>query len=215
MSFKPPKSEKLTLAGPAGELEALLEEPELERVDRFAVVCHPHPLYQGTMTNKVVHTLARAFQELGAVTVRFNFRGVGLSAGTYDQGNGETEDCLAVVDWARRRWPDARPCLGGFSFGAWVAIKAASSIDDLAQLVSVAPPVQRFELLHAELPQCPWLIVQGTDDELVDCDGVLDRVNSMAPGPELVVLEGVDHFFHGRLNDLKSTLLQNLNPHDA
>jgi alpha/beta superfamily hydrolase len=203
------------IAGPTGDLEALLEEPEMNRVDEFAVVCHPHPLYQGTMTNKVVHTLARAFQELGMATVRFNFRGVGQSAGVYDEGDGETEDCLAVVDWARKRWPNARPSLGGFSFGAWIAIKAASRIEDLVQLVTIAPPVHRVELPQGKLPSYPWLIVQGSDDELVDCDGVVEWVNSMAPGPELVVLEGVDHFFHGRLNDLKSTLLHNLNRKDA
>lgn len=201
--------------GTAGQLESLLEEPGLDHIDSFAVVCHPHPLYQGTMNNKVVHTLARAFQESGMATVRFNFRGVGQSQGTYDKGDGETEDCLAVLDWARMRWPKARPCLGGFSFGAWVAIRAASQVNDTAQLVSIAPPVQRFELKDAELPECPWLIVQGTDDELVDCDGVVDWVNSLPPGPELVVLEGVDHFFHGRLNDLKRTLLNNLIRHDA
>ena len=210
MSFKPPKAEKLTLAGPVGELEALVEEPDLDRIDGFAVVCHPHPLYQGTMTNKVVHTVARAFQELGLATVRFNFRGVGKSAGVYDEGNGETEDCLAVLDWARTRWPNATPSLGGFSFGAWIAIRAASRVRDLARLVSIAPPVQRFDFQELEMPRCRWLIVLGADDELVDCEGVINWVNDIAPGPELVVLEGVDHFFHGRLSDLKHTVLHNL-----
>ena len=210
MTIKPPKPEKISLRGPAGRLEALLEEPGGEAIRAIAVVCHPHPLYQGTMHNKVAHTLARAFHEMGVTTVRFNFRGVAESEGQYDEGIGETEDALSVLAWIQDRWPSSPSWLAGFTFGAWIALKASSRAPHLAQLVTVAPPVERITADDIEYPSCPWLIVQGSDDELVDCDAVISWVNQMPPGPELVVLEGVDHFFHGRLNDLKQTIVENV-----
>src|ERR1700722_3706332 len=126
-----PRAERLAIAGPAGKLEALIETPVSEGsaggdVSAFGVVCHPHPLYGGTLDNKVVHTLARAFEERGAPTIRFNFRGVGESAGSYDEGRGETEDALAVIAFGRARWPQAALWLGGFSFrGAAAGLAAA------------------------------------------------------------------------------------------
>ncbi|MFO7278462.1 MAG: alpha/beta hydrolase, partial [Pseudomonadota bacterium] len=125
MTFRPPKPEPVRLDGPAGVLEALLEEPADAVPGRFAVVCHPHPLHGGTMNNKVVHTLARTFNELGIRSLRFNFRGVGASEGSYAEGIGETEDALAVIEWGRVRWPGAEPLLAGFSFGGIVALRAA------------------------------------------------------------------------------------------
>src|SRR5262245_11120788 len=125
MASRAPRVERLQLPGPAGELEALIETPEGASAAAFGVICHPHPLYGGTMDNKVVHTLSRAFQELGAPTIRFNFRGVGRSAGTFANGDGETEDTLALVRWGRERWPGAQVWLAGFSFGGAVAIRAA------------------------------------------------------------------------------------------
>jgi alpha/beta superfamily hydrolase len=111
MVLKAPRAERLTLAGPAGGLEALIETPATgdgsAPVSAFAVVCHPHPLYGGTLDNKVVHTLARAFNQCGAPAIRFNFRGVGTSAGSYDEGRGEIKDALAVIAWGRKRWPPA------------------------------------------------------------------------------------------------------------
>lgn len=209
MAFKPPKPEKISLDGPAGRLEAILEQPEAAPTRAVAVVCHPHPLYQGTMHNKVVHTIARGLHELDVVTVRFNYRGVGDSEGIYDDGAGETEDALSALTWMRERWPDSPVCLAGFSFGAWIALKVATRTPDVRQLVTVAPPVERIATDVHEYPSCPWLIIQGSDDELVDCDAVISWVNQLPPGPELAVLDGVDHFFHARLNDLKHTILEN------
>ena len=133
----------IEIAGPMGRLEALLEEPESATTEAFAIVCHPHPLHQGTMNNKVVHTVARAVNLTGRPALRFNFRGVGKSAGRYDNGDGETEDLLAVVDWGKQRWPGARLWLAGFSFGSHVALRATQIVEP-DRLILVAPPVTRF-----------------------------------------------------------------------
>jgi alpha/beta superfamily hydrolase len=204
--LRPPLAERITLAGPAGAIEAIAEDPQSAQPPACAVICHPHPLGGGTMTNKVVHTLARCFQELGAATLRFNFRGVGASEGQFDDGNGETQDALAAIAWARARWP-ARPLwLAGFSFGALVALRAAAQSGP-ALLVTVAPPVGRWDLRTIEVPNCRWLIVQGDSDELVDAAAVRHWASALAQPPQLTLLVGVDHFFHGRLHDLKDAVL--------
>lgn len=195
------------LPGPAGELQALTARPET--VAGVAVICHPHPLYGGTLHNKVVHYLARTLNELDIATVRFNFRGVEKSAGSYDQGQGEQDDCRAVIDWARNWQPDRPLWLAGFSFGAYVALAVAREAD-LAQLITVAPPVTVFSFTDMALPQCPWLLIQGLQDEVVPAQAVLDWARSCRPQPEIVALEGVSHFFHGRLNLLRQTLLDRL-----
>ena len=119
------RAERLSIDGPSGALEVLREEPvEQARIARFGVVCHPHPLYGGTLDNKVAHTLAHAVLELGIPALRFNFRGVGASAGHFDDGRGEVDDALAVLEWGSAHWPQAVPWLLGFSFGAVVAIRA-------------------------------------------------------------------------------------------
>ncbi|HJY37507.1 MAG TPA: alpha/beta fold hydrolase, partial [Steroidobacteraceae bacterium] len=162
-----PTTERTTIAGPAGDLEALLEIPAGADGARVAVICHPHPVYGGTMTNKVVHMLAKAFYERGVPALRFNFRGVGASAGRYDEGEGETLDALAAIDWALQRWPGATLWAAGFSFGGAIAVRAAIA-RDAQRLVTVAPAVHRFAVSGAELPRCPWLLIQGDRDELVD-----------------------------------------------
>ena len=121
--FRPPVPHRVTIPGPAGDIEAVVETPEGAAPAAFAVVCHPHPLFGGTLDNKVVHTLARTFQELGAPTIRFNFRGVGRSAGSFANGAGESEDASAVIEWGRARWPGASLWLAGFSFGGAIAIR--------------------------------------------------------------------------------------------
>lgn len=205
-----PRAEHLQLAGPAGALESIIEEPEGSA--GVAVICHPHPLYHGTMTNKVAHTLARAFNDVGFTAVRFNFRGVGRSEGEYADAIGETDDTLAVVDWARQNWPGQPLWLAGFSFGAYVALHAAAKARPDG-IVSVAVPVQRFDVGALQQPECPWIVIQGDHDELVEADEVIAWIDGLEPGPELVVLEGVDHFFHGRLRDLRQLLNDLLVPH--
>ena len=204
---KPPRAERFTIAGPAGGLEALLESPAGgAAAAAFGVVCHPHPLYGGTLDNKVVWTVARAFQELGAPAIRFNFRGVGASAGSYDDGHGERADALAVIGWGRERFPGAQLWLGGFSFGAAVAVCAAGSARP-ARLVAVAPGITRVDVRQAASPACPWLIVQGDADEVVPAQTVLEWARGLDPQPTLRVLAGASHFFHGRINELRDTVV--------
>jgi hypothetical protein len=171
----------------------------------FGVVCHPHPLFGGTMTNKVAHTVARAFTAHGAATLRFNFRGVGASAGSYDDGRGETDDLLAVVGYARARFPDLPLWLGGFSFGSFVALRGHSAAG-AARLVTIAPPVGRWDFGGLEPPRCPWLVVQGDQDDLVDHRAVAQWLAPMPAAPRLVLLAGAEHFFHGRLHEVKSAI---------
>ena len=180
-------------------------EPAGATPARCAVICHPHPLFGGTMDNKVVTTLARTVAQRGAGTIRFNFRGVGASGGQHSNGIGETDDALAVVDWATNRWPSAPIWLCGFSFGAYVALVVASQ-RCTDRLVTVAPPVGRMNLESLTVPRCPWLIVQGSEDEVVDAREVLAWAQRLSPPPRVVVLPGVTHFFHGRLADLAETV---------
>ncbi|MEZ5515850.1 MAG: alpha/beta hydrolase [Steroidobacteraceae bacterium] len=207
MPFTPPSPQALRIQGPTGALETKLEDPGTSPATRFGIVCHPHPVYGGTMDNKVVHTLARAMQELGAPTLRFNFRGAGASEGTFDDGRGEVDDLLAVARFARERWPYAELWLAGFSFGAWVALQAEHRLSP-AKLVTVAPPVGRFVSGTVDTPQAPWLLIQGDADEVVASAKVLAWAAALAPGPELAVLTGAGHFFHGRLHELKDTVLR-------
>ncbi len=204
------RAEILTLAGPSGAIEARLESADeigtaIPAV--FGVVCHPHPLYGGTMDNKVTHVLARAMQESGAPTFRFNFRGVGASAGVFDNGRGEVDDLAAVVAEGRRRWPSAELWLGGFSFGAFVALSGASRLAPV-KLVAVAPPVARFELGSVVHPECDWLLAQGDADDVVPSDAVLRWAAEQPRPPRLHVLHGAGHFFHGRLHELKPLVLE-------
>lgn len=204
----PTAAQALTIPGPAGTLEALLDVPSaIAEPESVAVICHPHPQYGGTMTNKVVYSIARAFNEAGAPSVRFNYRGVGKSTGSYDDGNGETDDAIAVLDWVAQRWPGARLCLGGFSFGGAVAIRAATA-RDVTRLVTVAPAIRRVTVDEGSLPQCPWLIVQGDRDELVDPNDIQQWAQALPESPRLAVLNGVEHFFHGRLNELRQVVVQ-------
>lgn len=206
---KAPVRETLTIAGPAGGLEAMLETPVGFDGARVAVLCHPHPQHQGTMLNKVVHTLARAMNDLGIAALRFNFRGTGVSQGVYADGEGEVDDVIAVVNYVRQRWPDASVWLAGFSFGAVVSARAAGKIG-AARLISIAPAVNILGKHLAELPAMPWLIVQGDADEVVPVAEVIDWVATLEPSPELAVMPGVDHFFHGQLVELRELLVNRL-----
>jgi alpha/beta superfamily hydrolase len=207
--MRPVGPERLPIAGPVGAIETVLDQPREAAGDRFAVVCHPHPQFGGTLDNKVVHTLARTLNETGVPTLRFNFRGVGKSAGAYADGIGETDDALAVIDWGRSRWPAAQLWLAGFSFGGYVALRAAQQ-RDCSRLITVAPPVARFRFAGLAVPRCPWLIIQGDADDVVDFRAVQAWASSLEPAPRVVLLSGVDHFFHGRLHDLKETVLREL-----
>lgn len=200
------KSESLIVRGPVGDLETVIDAPEVGAVGEVAVVCHPHPLHGGTMTNKVAHMLAKSFNSAGIPAIRFNFRGVGKSAGTYAEGIGETDDALAIIEWARSRWVGASISLAGFSFGGAVAIRAAAATEP-ARLVTVAPAVDRVHVPVDRLPRCPWLVIQGDQDEVVDPSAVQAWIEHLPDPPELALIPGVGHYFHGTLNQLKQTVL--------
>lgn len=214
MSQKPPRAERIAIPGPAGGLQAVVEtpvveDPQAQDPSHFAVVCHPHPLFGGTLDNKVVYTLARAFEELGAPAIRFNFRGVGSSAGTYDEGVGETEDALAIIRYGQSRWPAAALWLAGFSFGGAVAVRSAShSAPQL--LVAVSPAVMRLDKLDvsgSNVRNCPWLIVQGDADEVIEAQAVLQWASKVTPEPVVRVMKGASHFYHGRLQELRDEVV--------
>lgn len=209
---KSAQSESLFIDGPAGHLQTLVETPadDERRSGSVAIVCHPHPAHGGAMTNKVAHTLARAMLLCGHVAVRFNFRGVGDSQGSYDEGRGELADALAVVDWAARRYPGVDLIVSGFSFGAAIALQVSLQ-RTVARLVMIAPPVGRILDASLRIPDAlPALIVQGVQDELVDAQAVLDWANEQPPGLRVVEMPQAGHFFHGQLVELRELLVAEL-----
>lgn len=205
--------ENPTIKGPAGPLQAVLEYPRDIRPRAVAVVCHPHPLYGGTLNNKVAFTLARAAVEAGAAALRFNFRGIGESAGEFDHGQGEAEDLAAAETWLAGRWPNLALWRFGFSFGAAMALKR--TVDSPCEiLVTVAPPVTHFTDYGFD-PAAPharrWLLVQGDADDVVDASAVLAWACRLTAPPQIEVVEGAGHFFHGRLTPLRECVAAFLN----
>ncbi len=202
----PNKRAEFQLPGPVGQLECISDVPDnFSDTTITAVLCHPHSQHGGTMHNKVVTIMGRSLRELGVATVRFNFRGVGDSGGEYDDGFGETDDLLTVVDWVRRVRPNDALWLGGFSFGSYVALRAAQRLS-LSQLILIAPPVAAYEFSQLEAPQCPWLVIQGDEDEVVSPTAVFDWAREISPPPRLEVMEQASHFFHRRLMDLRGLI---------
>ena len=198
-----PSDSALMLDGPAGAIEAVLSAGDRPAVG-VAVVCHPHPLHEGTMHNKVAYTLARTFANAGIPALRFNFRGVGASEGVHDNGDGETDDAVAMAATMRARHPGLPVWLAGFSFGAFVALRASARVESRG-LVLVAPPVQRFAF-DQPMPAAPVLVVQGDADELVEHARVERWVDATTPRPRLERMAGVGHFFHGHLGALRATV---------
>ena len=211
---KPPTTQKLTIRGPAGRLEALLDVPADIAPSGAVVVCHPHPQHGGTMHNKVAHTLARGFVRTDFAALRFNFRGTEGSEGDYDEGNGELDDALSAIAWMRSEYPDTPFWIAGFSFGAAIAVRAAvvTAVDGL---ISVAPAIYRFAAGLEGQPDCPWLVVQGDEDELVDVEETIEWINGLDPGPELLIMPGVEHFFHGNLVQLREAVMEFIRTHSG
>jgi alpha/beta superfamily hydrolase len=197
------------IRGPAGLIEASFAGPRQPRAQAgYALICHPHPLLGGALSNKVVYTLASCAQKAGLYALRFNFRGVGRSEGLHDEGRGETDDTVFLAGWLRERLPAGPLVLMGFSFGAWVSTNAAARLDPLAQ-VSIAPPFAKYfdHLPKPARPRCPWLVVHSTDDDVVEYETTRAMLDTYDPPPQLVTFDGAGHFFHGRLNDLTDTVL--------
>ena len=204
----PTAHQSLLLDGPAGALEVVVDFPEpAEARPLVAVVCHPLPTEGGTMHNKVVTMVARALRELGATTVRFNFRGTGASAGEFNDGRGEREDLRAVVDWVQDARPGDRLWLAGFSFGAYVTLAAAADLLPDA-VISIAPPAagRGWDFAAIPAPDVPWLVVQGDADEIIDPQAVYAWIDGLARKPQLVRMPDTSHFFHRKLVDLRGAI---------
>jgi uncharacterized protein len=201
-----PRTERRVVTGPAGDIVCALDAPDAEPRG-LAVICHPHPLHGGTMDNKVVATLARAFLQCGWRAARFNFRGVGGSAGAWDEGRGEIDDALAVVQALRQ--PGESLALAGFSFGAYVASHAATQLQP-SQMVLVGPATQNFTV--AAVP-AGTLVVQGEADEVVPLSCTMDWAR--AQSLPVTVVPGGGHFFHGQLPLLKALVLRHLGQIDT
>lgn len=200
--------EELLIPGPAGNIEVLTSCPECYiGSSPIAVICHPHPLYGGNMRNKVVHILAESFNSMGLRAVTFNFRGVEKSTGRYDRGVGETEDLKAVVDYFRKRHPEAPLWLAGFSFGAYVALRAHQQLD-AERLLLVAPPVGLFDFDDLPEVTIPWMVIQGGKDEVVAPAAVSSWLQQRRHRPVLRWMADADHFFHGRLNRLRESVVK-------
>ncbi len=204
---------RCTIPGPAGDIEAILNI--CEQAKGIAVCCHPHSLHGGSMTNKVVHTLHRSFKDRQINTVRFNFRGVGKSQGSYADGIGESEDLNCVLSWITNQWSVLDLYLSGFSFGAFVSLNVASQWP-LKCLVSVAPPVERFYFHDITIPNCSWLIIQPMADEVVNPEAVVNWFDNLSSDHSidfsrmLVKLVDSSHFFHGKLVKLRQTIDESL-----
>ncbi|PTU32539.1 alpha/beta hydrolase [Stenotrophobium rhamnosiphilum] len=202
------ETSELLIPGPAGLIEVMLTAPgDVATPAGIAVICHPHPLMGGAMSNKVVYSLASSASKAGLYSLRFNFRGVGRSEGLHDEGRGETDDTLFLVDWLRQRVPGARLVLMGFSFGGFVSVKAAQQAKPYLQ-VSIAPPFSKyFNEPVPPRPDCPWLVVHGTADDVVSYDDTVQVLNGFDPPPELATLKDAGHFFHGRLAEVQGAVL--------
>jgi alpha/beta superfamily hydrolase len=208
----PDSRREFFLRGPAGCLECVADVPSpSEERPATIVICHPHTQHGGTMHNKVVTIMERSMRELGLRTIRFNFRGAGESEGEHDDGYGETDDLFAVTEWVRRSRPNDELWLGGFSFGTYISSRAAQNLK-LGQLISIAPPVDRYEFSKLQHPNCPWLIIQGDEDEVVSLEDVICWVEELQPPPDFLVMEQADHFFHRRLMDLRGLMKNGVRP---
>lgn len=195
--------EQVTITGSAGALELLVAR--VENPVAVAVICHPHPLHGGTLHNKVVHTLMRAARDVSACVVRFNFRGVGKSEGEHDDGRGEVDDCLAVIEWAMKEF-DVPLWLMGFSFGGYVAAAAAARVAEPPQrLILVAPSVERLPFADLLPLAAPAVVMMGEADDVVASQAVFDLLGGVAD-VQVERFPETGHFFHGRLVELKQAV---------
>jgi len=208
----PTSRREFFLRGPAGKLECVADVPD-PKDERPAtiVICHPHPEHAGTMHNKVVTIIERSMRELGLRTIRFNFRSAGESEGEHDEGYGETDDLFAVTEWVRHTRPDDELWLGGFSFGSYITSRAAQNLQ-LGQLITIAPPVDRYAFSQIQHPDCPWLVIQGDEDDIVALEDVACWLEDVDPAPDFLVMEQAGHFFHRRLMDLRGLLKNGVRP---
>jgi len=199
----PRKIETHMIPGPAGRLESLLEEPEEIAPRAVALVCHPHPQHGGTMHNKVVYRLARGLRKTGSVVLRSNYRGVNLSEGSYDHGNGETDDARAALAWLRSRYPDLPYTVAGFSFGSRIALRLGCEMPDMTRVVAVGfPTVYKDSTVLAPSP-VRRIFIHSTHDQF----GPVDELKAMIDGHELHLIESKDHFFVDALDAFEQAVI--------
>jgi uncharacterized protein len=200
------KIESLFLPGPAGRLEALLEEPAEEAPREAALVCHPHPQYGGTMHNKVVYRIARGLRRAGLAVLRFNYRGVSLSEGSYAHGEGEREDARAALDYLRERYPELPYSLAGFSFGSRIVLQLGCGQPGARRVIAVGFPA--IYKNHAYLNGCtvPRIFLQSTRDEFGPVKELTALIETLPEPKQLVLIEAEDHFFAGALDKLEEAI---------
>lgn len=197
----------LRLQGLAGEIEAISDNPETgeETIPAVVIICHPRNEDGGTLHSKVVQMIERSLREMGLRTIRFNFRGVGASDGEFDKGYGETDDLLSVAAWVRKTCPDDEVWLAGYGFGCFISARAAQKLP-IQYLISVAPPVEQYDFSALPRPPCPWLVIQGDEDEETNPDSVYQWAESMEDPPQLIKMQEAGHSFHRRLMDLRGVI---------
>jgi hypothetical protein len=194
------KTQSTYIDGPVGRIETRIgRKPRQERATGLVVLSHPHPQFGGSMDNKVLTTLEKAFADNGWQTLAFNFRGVGGSDGAYDGGVGEQADLVAVVEWATMIWGAQPLALAGFSFGSYISLKQAQRLG-VARLVTVAPPVNLYDFRGISVDEgLDWLLIQGGQDEVVDPQAVMDWARKQPHAPDILWRERASHYFHGEL----------------
>lgn len=202
--------ESLFISGPAGRLEALLEEPENAPLRAAALVCHPHPQHGGTMHNKVVYRVARGMRRTGHVVLRFNYRGVNLSEGAYAQGEGELEDARAALAYLRGRYPDLPYTLAGFSFGSRIVLRLGcgrnyrdGDAPGPSRIIAVGFPTAYRDRANLEGCQVPRIFIQSTHDEFGAVEDLLATVEPLPEPKQLILVEARDHYFNGALEQLE------------
>ena len=200
------KIQSLLIPAVVGQLEAMLERDPQRQPRLVALVCHPHPLYGGTMHNKVVFRAAKAAVQAGLPTLRFNFRGVGKSSGSFSDGVGESEDVTAALDYLSARFPAVPVCLIGFSFGASVGLRVGANDPRVVVLVGLGVPVASTDLNYLRGVRKPKLIIQGTQDAFAPRAQVEQFFDSLAEPKEIHWVQDADHFFAGKLEEVQRAI---------
>jgi alpha/beta superfamily hydrolase len=202
----PRRIESLFVDGPAGRLEALLEEPEDQEPSHAVLVCHPHPQHGGTMHNKVVYRIARGLRRAGAVVLRFNYRGVNLSEGQYDHGMGEVEDARAALALLRSRYPDLPFSLAGFSFGSRIILKLGCETPGVTRLIAVGFPANLSDSQVLGNCPVPRIFIVSTQDQFCAVPAMQAYFAALPEPKELIWVKAADHFFSGALDEFESVI---------
>ena len=194
------------LDGKAGRLEAMLWTTPSSTQPFVGLVCHPHPLFGGTMHNKVVYQAAKALHRLGIPVLRFNFRGTALSEGQHDRGRGEQDDVKTAIEFLSHEFPERPIVLAGFSFGSWVGLRVGCQDDRVTRVIGLGIPVDRSDLAYLQNCQKQKLFIQGSDDEFGSRASVQALFDTLPEPKKLIVVEGADHFFQGKLSEVAAAI---------